>query len=153
MKRRMLAICVGLAVAVSAIALQAQGNGAEGTANPQLVGDLAKQLNATPKQAEGAAGALFGLAKSKLKPEDWTKVAGAVPGMDGLLSAAPAMDAATSAMTGGKGAAGGLASMAGAFSKLGLSPSLVSKAVPVLEQYVSKSGGKDIGKLLSGVLK
>jgi hypothetical protein len=153
MKRRMLALCVGLAVAVSAVALRAQGNGAEGTANPQLVGELAKQLNATPKQAEGAAGALFGLAKSKLKPEDWTKVAGAVPGMDGLLSAAPSMDAATSAMTGGKGAAGGLSSMAGAFSKLGLSPSMVSKAVPVLEQYVTKSGGKDIGKLLAGVLK
>jgi uncharacterized protein VcgC/VcgE DUF2780 len=151
MKRSTLALAVGLAIVVSAVAIRAQTTGAEGTANPQLVGDLAKQLNATPKQAEGAAGALFGLAKSRLKADDWTKVAGAVPGMDGLLAAAPAMDAA-SALPGGKSAAG-LGAVAGAFTKLGLSPSLASKAVPVLTQFVSKSGGADVGKLLAGALK
>jgi len=151
MKRSMLALVAGLAVAVLAAGVRAQGTGAEGTANPQLVGDLAKQLNTTPKQAEGAAGALFGLAKSRLKPEDWTKVAGAVPGMDGLLAAAPAMDPA-SALSGGKSAAG-LGAVAGAFTKLNLSPSLASKAVPVLTQFVSKSGGADVGKLLAGALK
>jgi hypothetical protein len=40
-----------------------------------------------------------------------------------------------------------------AFSKLGLKPELVSKAVPVLTQFVSKSGGANVGSLLAGVLK
>jgi hypothetical protein len=38
-----------------------------------------------------AAGSLFDLAKSRLKPEDFSQVAKAVPGMDGLLKAAPPM--------------------------------------------------------------
>ena len=40
-----------------------------GSANPELVGQLSKELGSTPAQAEGAAGALFGLAKLGLKPE------------------------------------------------------------------------------------
>jgi predicted anti-sigma-YlaC factor YlaD len=135
------------------------------TANPELVGDLAKELNATPKQAEGAAGALFSAAKSTLAPADWTKVAAAVPGMDGLLKAAPDMTAAVgtsgagalgaaAAAAGGAGKSiGGLASAASAFSKLGLKPELAKKAVPVLTKFVTKSGGADVAKLLAGALK
>jgi len=51
------------------------------------------------------------------------------------------------------GSAGGLASVAGAFSKLGLKPELVAKAVPVLVGFVTKSGGANLGSLLGGVLK
>jgi hypothetical protein len=128
------------------------------TANPDLVGQLSKELGSTPKQAEGAAGALFGLAKSRLQPADWAKVAGAVPGMDGLLSAAPALAAGTAggavgALTSAAGGAGGLASAASAFSQLKLKPELVAKAVPIVTNYVTKSGGAQIGQLLAGVLK
>ena len=51
------------------------------------------------------------------------------------------------------GSAAGLASAASAFSKLGLSPNLVAKAVPVLTSFVTKSGGAGVGSLLAGVLK
>jgi Protein of unknown function VcgC/VcgE (DUF2780) len=51
------------------------------------------------------------------------------------------------------GSAGGLASAASAFSKIGLSPDLVGKAVPVLTSFVTKSGGANAGNLLAGVLK
>jgi hypothetical protein len=34
-----------------------------------------------------------------------------------------------------------------------LSPDTVSKAVPVLTSFVSKSGDADVGKLLAGALK
>jgi hypothetical protein len=44
-------------------------------------------------------------------------------------------------------------SAAGAFKKLGLKPEMVTKAVPVLTDYVSKTGGADVGKLLAGALK
>jgi hypothetical protein len=131
------------------------------SANPELIGALAKEMGATVPQASGAAGALFGLAKTKLSPADFTKVAGAVPGIDALLAAAPAV-----AGTAGSGAAGALAKAAGgasglgglaavlpAFDKLGLKPEMVMKAVPILTNYVTKSGGKDIAALLAGVLK
>jgi hypothetical protein len=51
------------------------------------------------------------------------------------------------------GKAGGLTSAASAFSKLGLKPELVGKAVPVLTGFVGKTGGADVAKLLGGVLK
>src|ERR1700750_85762 len=57
--------------------------------SPELVGNLTKELSITPEQATGGAGALFGLAKSKLKPEEFLKVANVVPGIDGFLNAAP----------------------------------------------------------------
>jgi hypothetical protein len=133
---------------------------AKGSAN-ELVGALAKELGSTPKQAEGAAGSLFGLAKSKLSPTDWTKVASSVSGMSGLLKAAPAASGAKGtsgtaeleALAGAAGGMGGLASVASAFSKLGLKPEMVMKAVPILTQFVSKSGGADVGQLLASVLK
>ena len=123
------------------------------TANPELVGSLAKELGASAQQAQGAAGALFGVAKERLTPADWGKVSSAVPGIDGLLKAAPALAAASGGAGGLMAKAGGLASAMSAFSKLGLKPELVAKAVPILVQYVTKSGGSGVGALLAGVLK
>jgi hypothetical protein len=122
-------------------------------ASPELVGDLSKELGSSPEQAAGAAGALFGLAKTRLKPEEFSQVSHAVPGMGSLLKAAPALPAGTSGLAKMAGSAGGLASAASAFSKLGLKPDMVAKAVPVLTNFVTKSGGANVGKLLAGVLK
>jgi hypothetical protein len=124
------------------------------SASPELVTALSKELGSSPEQAAGAAGALFGVAKSRLKADEFSKVATAVPGMDALLKAAPAAAVGT---TGGlsqmAGAASGLASAASAFTKLGLKPDMVSKAVPVLTSFVTKSGGANVGSLLAGALK
>ena len=132
------------------------GASAAAKASPALVGELSKALGSTPEQAAGAAGALFSVAKSGLKPDAFSKVSQAVPGMDLLLKAAPAAGGAEG-MTGGLakigGSAAGLASAASAFSKLGLSPDLVAKAVPVLTSFVTKSGGAEVGNLLAGALK
>jgi len=131
------------------------------SANPDLIGALTKEMGATVPQASGAAGALLGLAKTRLKPEEFTKVASAVPGIDTLLAAAPAVagTAGTGAAgalakaTGGAGTLGGLAAVAPAFEKLGLKPEMATKAVPVLTDYVTKSGGKEVASLLAGALK
>jgi hypothetical protein len=56
----------------------------------QFVGQLTKQLSITCPQARGGAGALFALAKSRLSADEFGKVSAAVPGMNGLLKAAPA---------------------------------------------------------------
>ena len=126
------------------------------SASPELVGALSKELGATPEQAAGAAGRLFGIAKSRLKPEEFSQVAAAVPGMDSLLKAAP--KAGGSVGTSGAlsqlgGSASGLAAATSAFQKLGLSPEMVGKAVPVLTSFVTKSGGANVGTLLAGALK
>lgn len=131
------------------------------SANPDLVGALSKEMGATVPQASGAAGALFGLAKTRLKPEEFAKVAGAVPGMNALLAAAPAVAGtagsgaagALAKATGGASALGGLAAVAPAFEKLGLKPEMAMKAIPVLTNYVTKSGGTEVAALLAGALK
>jgi hypothetical protein len=158
MRSKALAFSFACAVALTAMPASAQSTpstaaSAAAKASPELVSSLSKELGSTPEQAAGAAGALFGLAKTRLKPAEFTQVASAVPGMDSLLGAAPALDGAGAAMSQLGGSATGLASMAGAFSKLGLSPAMVGKAVPVLTGFVSKSGGADVGKLLGSVLK
>ena len=125
-------------------------------ASPALVSALSKEMGATPEQSAGAAGALFGLAKSRLKADQFSQVAAAVPGMDSLLGAAPkagATGGATSALSQLGGSAGGLAAAASSFTSLGLSPEMVAKAVPILTSFVTKSGGADVGKMLAGVLK
>ena len=144
---------------VSQAASPAQAATAEATAaakaSPELIGALSKEMGATPEQAAGAAGTLFGVAKSRLKPEDFSQISSAVPGMDSLLKAAPtAGGGATSSTLSQLGAgATGLASAASQFTKLGLSPDMVSKAVPVLTSFVTKSGGSKAGSLLAGALK
>ena len=125
-------------------------------ASPELVAALSKEIGATPEQSAGAAGALFGVAKSKLAPDQFSQVAQAVPGMDLLLKAAPATGGATGtsgALSQLSGSAGNLAAAAAAFSKMGLKPELVAKAVPILTGFVTKSGGAGVGSLLAGVLK
>ena len=154
MKLVSLAAGVVVALALLTANTHAQTPSAEGTANPELVGALAKELGSTPNQAEGAAGSLFGVAQSKLSPADWAKVSGAVPGMAGLLKAAPATSSGSGAAAlAGAAGLGNLAGAASAFSALGLKPELVMKAVPVLVNFVTKSGGANIGSLLAGVLK
>ena len=81
-------------------------------ASPELVGILSKELGSTPEQAAGATGSLFGVAKSGLKPGDFSQVAKAVPGMAALLRAAPTATGAAGTGFGGAacgfGAGGGV---------------------------------------------
>jgi len=151
-----LVMATAMTVSAFAVAAQPAPPDLSTTANPELVGSLTKELGATPQQAEGAAGALFGLAQQKMPAADWAKVSGAVPGMDALLKAAPAASssAGSSSAVGALAKSGGsLGGAAAAFSKLGLKPEMVAKAVPILTQYVTKSGGADVGRLLASALK
>ena len=148
-----------IAMALLSGGVRAQ-TGTTATANPELVGALAKALNSTPQQAEGAAGLLFGHARSKLSATDWASVSGAVPGMDGLLKAAPAGPVGTSgvkgalgSLAGATGVGGSVAGLAESFGKLGLKPEMIATAIPILTNYVSKSAGPAVGQLLGGALK
>lgn len=141
----------GIVILVAIAAAQTTAN-----PNPDLVGSLTNQLGVTPKQATGGAGAIFGVIKSRLNPADFSKVAAAVPGMDGFLKAAPAAGGASelgSLASGVGGEAGKLLSLAGSFQSLGLSPSMIGKFVPVMEKYVGAKGGSSTASLFSGALK
>jgi hypothetical protein len=46
-----------------------------------------------------------------------------------------------------------LASTAAAFEKLGLSPQMAEKFIPILTSFVQSKGGAGVASLLSGVLK
>ena len=126
-------------------------------ASPELVGAISKETGATPEQAAGAAGTLFGLAKSRLKVDEFSKISKAVPGMDLLLKAAPSAAAAsggpTDALSQLAGTVGGIPAVASKFSKLGLKPEMVPVVVSTLTSFVTKSGGAGLGSLLAGALK
>ena len=131
-------------------------SGQGGTPSPELVGMLTKELGVTEDQATGGADALFGLAKSRLKPEEFSQVSDAVPGMDGFLQAAPKQGSASALGSLGSalsGESGGLASVAGDFGSLGLSPDMVGKFIPVIMQFVQSKGGSSVASLLMGALK
>jgi hypothetical protein len=134
------------------------------TANPELVSMLASALNATPKQAEGAAGSLFAAAKSRLQPGDWAQLAGAVPGVAGLLKAAPSAAVGTSGSrdlgalanaVGLDGASGlsTLAEIAAAFNQLGLRPELAAEAISVVTRYVSTHADSRVAQSLADALE
>lgn len=152
----------------------AEAQSAAVKASPELVNGLARELGSTPEQAAGAAGVLFSLAKSFLKPEDFAAVSKAVPGMDALLAATPAgvtgepgasapsplmptpgfassSSSPPSAMT--MAAPDGMASAVAGFSKLGISPEMIAKALPFLSGYLKKYGGAALGSLLGGLFK
>ena len=121
------------------------------SASPELVSQLTNELSITPAQASGGAGALFGLAKSRLNAADFSKVAASVPGIDGLMKSAPAAKGVPGVSA--LGNLGGLTSVAGSFKKLGLSPEMAGKFVPVLTKFVESKGGGQVASLLAGALK
>ncbi|MES9969130.1 MAG: DUF2780 domain-containing protein [Candidatus Thiodiazotropha sp.] len=123
-----------------------------------LLQSLTGQLGITTEQAAGGAGALFNLAKSRLASEDFSQIAAAVPGMDSLLAAAPALGespsgaGAVASMLGGESGLGDLASLASSFSTLGLSTEMISQFTPIVLDYLQQSGGGTVMKLMQGAL-
>jgi hypothetical protein len=124
----------------------------------ELLNQLTQNLGITADQAKGGAGLLFQLAKNKLGGDDFGKVAGAVPGVEDMMKAVPSggLSAVVSNVASSLGAGGGLqdmAGLAGGFSKLGLSPDLAQKFVPIVLSFVQSKGGDVVKNLLAGVFK
>jgi hypothetical protein len=96
-----------------------------------------------------------------MKATDWAGVARAIPGMAGLLEAAPAVEVGTSgrselgtlANAVGLGGLASLEGVAAAFNKLGLSPELIAQAIPILTEYVSQHGGSRAAQQLASALR
>lgn len=140
---------------INKVQVEAQSSAATSSSSG-LVKQLTKGLSITPTQARGGAGTLFALAKSRLSGEEFSKIASAVPGMSGLLKAAPALSQNSefsgleSALPGNMGR---MAEAAEAFHKLGLSPEMAAKFVPIMSKFVETKGGSSTAALLEKALK
>jgi hypothetical protein len=129
-----------------------------------LISQLSNGLNISQSQAKGGAGSLFSLAKSRLSPSEFGQVSNAVPNMPALLKAAPSTSGGSSELStlesalgssGGSsmGSLGRLAETAEAFHKLGLSPEMATKFVPIMTKYVESKGGSATASLLDKAWK
>ena len=125
----------------------------------ELIQILTSQLGVSDSQAKGGAGLLFKLAKENLGSDDFGKVANTVPGIDGLLSAAPESGGMSSLIGGlassfgGSSQLGNLASLAGGFKNLNMDSGLVAQFIPIILSFVQSKGGDVAKGLLEKVLK
>jgi len=137
------------------VEVQAQSS-ATTSSSSALITQLTKGLSITPTQARGGAGSLFAVAKNHLNAEEFSKLASAVPGMSGLLKAAPPVSQNSefseleSALPGNTGRT---LEAAEAFHKLGLSPEMAVKFVPIMSKFVESKGGSSTAALLEKALK
>jgi hypothetical protein len=136
--------------------------------NP-LVSLLNQHINSiNPEQAAGGAGLIFKTLQEKLDPQDFSTLSAALPGVLELIQNAPQTKSGGGLMgalgglagaLGGNGAAGQLgqlgqfASLVGGFSKLGLSPDMIGRFLPLIMQYIQSEGGEQILKIAHKVLK
>lgn len=126
----------------------------------ELAQMLMDNLNVQENQAKGGAGLIFQLAKSKLGDDKFAQISQHVPGLEGMLAAAPedtgiagALGGLASGLGGGKvEALGNLATLAGGFSKLGLDEGMVGKFIPIVLSFVQSKGGEGVKDLLAQVL-
>jgi len=138
--------------------LTKQAPSAPAVSDSGLVSSLTQKLGVSNEQATGGAGAILGYAKGKLSPEDYSSVNKAIPESDALIKAAPKEDSMTkklgsmtSELSGGENkSAGGLGALAGSFGKLGLSPDMAGKFLPVVLEYAKSKGGSNVSSLLQG---
>lgn len=129
-------------------------NGGDATATaaptPQTADLLSTltQLNITPQQAIGGAGAMLGLAKNQLSSTDYSELAKSVPGIN-MLSGGGELGA-LAGLLGSSGKAAGLDNALGnvkdandlnnAFSALGMDSGMIGQFAPVLLQYFGQQG-------------
>ena len=151
-----LVACLMILIPVGNAQEQPPGQSKAAELKSELVEKLTKKLNITPEQAKGGAGAIFGVLKNRLKPEDFNRLAAVVPQMDELLKAAPPAREGSLLAALGSVSSGGtadLASLAGSFDSLGLSPAMVARFVPVIQKYLKSKGGSGLATIFSGAMK
>lgn len=141
-----------------------QGQQTVNTAQAVQPGSLAESLmqrtGVTAAQAQGGAGALFQVAKSKMQPDAFAQLEQAVPDMNTMLGAVPAQAQSDGGLAGrlsslagtSGGTAGNLVAVVSAFQQQGMSPAMVQQFVPVVIDYVKAHGNEALLNTLSAAL-
>jgi len=126
----------------------------------ELIQQLVTIAGVNEQQAEGGAGLLMGMVKDQLSSGDFAQVAEAVPGVEGLIDAAPSAESGglggllggvASALGGSK--LGNLASLAGGFSKLDMDAGMISQFIPVILSFLQDKGGDGLSSMVTKVLQ
>lgn len=132
---------------------QQQGQVQAPQAQTDLLNTLGSQLNITPEQAVGGAGAMLGLARNSLSSEDYGQLTKAVPGLD-LLSGANALGGLSGLgdlLGSNKGSQSALDKALGndvqnrsdldnAFKALGMDIGMIGQFAPLILQYLGQQG-------------
>ncbi len=105
-----------------------------------LIRQLTSRLGITPAQAGGGAAALFGQAKQKMKPADFSRLTAAVPEVSSLLNS-PAL-----------AGLGEHLSLSKQFAALGLDSATAAQFTPVILGYVKQLAGPEVSQLLAAAL-
>lgn len=151
---RVLTLFVAICIVTIGFAIADEQKTSTSLNDNELVQNITKNLSVKPEQAAGGIGSLLGYAKGKLSADDFGKVSKAIPQTDSLISAAPKPDTAISSAMAKLGSnAAGIASLAGNFQQLGLSPDMVTKFVPEILNFAQLKGGDATKNILANVLK
>lgn len=128
-----------------------------------LIEKLTEQLNISPEQAKEGTGVLFQKVQERLSSEDFSQIAGQIPGLGDFMSQAPKPDSADSGglmgMLGGAASSlgldgvGDIADLAAGFKKIGLDASQLSGFVSTVLQFVEDRLGVDARSMLEEYLK
>ncbi|KAF0867262.1 DUF2780 domain-containing protein [Pseudomonas sp. LD120] len=160
------ALAGGFSLNDAANAISSMQGGDEAAAAPTsqaaaLLDTLGSQLNITPQQAIGGAGAMFSLAKNQLSSADYSQLSKSVPGLDRLsgrnvLGALGGLLGQSSADTAGLDSALGNVKDANdlnnAFDALGLDSGMIGRFAPLILQYLGQQGvGGSLLQSLSGI--
>lgn len=99
-----------------------------------IVDSLTNELNISPEQAAGGAGALLALASNSLSSSSNNELSQLIPGLSSMQNSIPGLMAMATDND----------AVSGIFSSLGLDPSLISQFTPIILQYLTSqnaSGG------------
>lgn len=126
----------------------------------ELVQQLVNSTGVSEDQAQGGAGLIMGLLKDQLSSGEFSQVADAVPGIEGLIDSAPSeggggMGGLLGSVAGalGGGDLGNLAKLAGGFSHLGLDTGMVGQFIPVIMSFLQDKGGEGLAGIVAKVLQ
>ena len=122
-----------------------------------LISSLTDNLGVSTEQASGGMGAILNYAKKNVSSEQFSKLSGAIPGVDSLLSAVPAV------ATVSEGGLGGLMNKAteysdslknindlkNQFDTLGLDTGMIMKYVSQAQQYLDTPQGQEAKTMLT----
>lgn len=139
--------------AVSAMQNPKQGQVQAPEAQANLLNTLGSQLNITPEQAVGGAGAMLGLARNNLSSDDYGQLTKAVPGLDllagtnalgGLSGLGDLLGKNSESESALSNALGGnvenRSDLDNAFKALGMDTGMIGQFAPLLLQYLGQQG-------------
>lgn len=125
-----------------------------------LIDSLTSSLNVNNEQASGGMGAIFNYVKNNVSADQFTQLAGALPGVDGLISQMPDISQLGSGSSEGLGGLLDKASeysdsikavndVKNQFEALGLKPEMINSFVTSAQNYLNTEQGQQAKQIIT----